>query len=327
MTLDHLAVLGPTCSWKSAVAVVVAEHRHGEVLNCDSMQVYRGMDIGTAKPGPDLRSRVRHHLIDCLALDAPCDAAVYAALANPLLDDLECRRATAVLVGGTGLYARSLIYGLQLLPADRTLAAELLRRLATPGGREALIQELETCAAGRPLPKEVLQNPRRLLRAVEVARLTGSTPWQLHLVPSAPPRHTFRQYILLPEMRILRDRIVLRTADMLRSGWVEEAKALLAQGLLATPTARQALGYRDIAAFLEGTIPSLAALHEHLVRRTIGYARRQRTWFRHQHPGAVIVEIRRETTPEEIGALILQHYLLDQNRKGDPPPESTLCIE
>lgn len=326
MTSEHLAVLGPTCSWKSAVAILAAERLHGEILNCDSMQVYRGMDIGTAKPGPDERSRVRHHLVDCLAMDAPCNAATYAALAEPILDHLECRGGNAVLVGGTGLYARSLIYGQQLLPADRTLAAELIRTLAAPCGRDALVHELEAHNEGLPLPKDVLTNPRRLLRAVEVTRLTGSTPWQLRRLASAPLRHTFRQYIIMPEMGVLQQRIAARTAAMLRTGWVDEARVLIAHGLLTTPTARQALGYRDIAAFLDGDIPSLAKLQERLVQRTVRYARRQRTWFRHQHPGAVIIDIRRDTTPHEIADLVLRHYQQCRDPAAGQQPAAQLCI-
>jgi tRNA dimethylallyltransferase len=313
MTSEHLAVLGPTCSWKSAVAILAAEHLHGEILNCDSMQVYRGMDIGTAKPGLEERSRVRHHLVDCLAMEAPCDAAIYAAMAEPILTDLERRGARAVLVGGTGMYARTLIYGLELLPADRTLSADLMRILATPGGRETLIRELETRSGDLPLPREVLENPRRLLRAVEVTRLTGFTPWQWRRQPSPPPRHPFRQYILMPDLKILQERIAIRTTAMLRAGWIDEARVLLAQGLLTTPTARQALGYRDIAAFLGSSATSLTDLHQRLTQLTVKYARRQRTWFRHQHPGAVVVAIHRDTTPEEIANLILHHHQDCQN--------------
>ncbi len=307
MTVEHLAVLGPTCSWKSAVAVLLAERLHGEVLNCDSMQVYHGMDIGTAKPGRDERSRVRHHLVDCLPMGAPCDAAIYAALAEPILADLERRGTSAVLVGGTGLYARNLIYGLQLLPADRVLAAELVRILDSPGGRQALVAELEAHDPAVPLPKEVTENPRRLLRAVEVTRLTGSTPWQLHRLPTAAPRHIFRQYLLMPTMPVLQKRIEARTQAMLNAGWIEEARTLIRHGLLVTPTARQALGYRDIAAYLNGELASLPELQQLLTRRTLAYARRQRTWFRHQHPGAISIDIREATTPDAVATIILRH--------------------
>lgn len=326
MSVEHLAVLGPTCSWKSAVAVVLAERLHGEVLNCDSMQVYRGMDIGTAKPGRDERSRVPHHLVDCLPMDAPCDAAIFAALAEPVLVDLERRGILAVLVGGTGLYARSLIYGLQLLPADRVLAAELVRILETPGGRETLLAELAAHDPAVPLPNEITENPRRLLRAVEVMRLTGSTPWHLHRLPAAAPRHTFRQYLLMPAMTVLQERIGVRTQAMLDAGWIAEARTLIGRGLLATPTARQALGYRDIAAYLSGELTSLAELQQRLVRRTVAYARRQRTWFRHQHPGAIRIDIRAATTPDEIASVILWHRELSRSAPAGHEPDCCLNI-
>lgn len=310
MTRSHLAVLGPTCSWKSDTAILVAERLGGEIVNCDSMLVYRGLDIGTAKPSPAELARVPHHLVDCLDLREPCDAAAYVGMAEASLDEIEGRGRIAVLAGGTGLYARSLIYGLNLLPSDPALAAELQRCLALPGGLDALRQELEArTRAAVPIPPEVLRNPRRLLRALEVVRLTGEAPWQMHRrLPARPPQRHFDQYVLMPDMAVLKPRIEARTSAMLQAGWIAEAQTLMGRGLLGTPTARQALGYRDIAEFLAGRIPSRADLAALLVRHTVAYARRQRTWFGHQHPGAVMVFIRRTSTPAELADVILRHW-------------------
>lgn len=308
MSPAHVAVLGPTCSWKSAVAVILAEALHGEVVNCDSMLVYRGLDIGTAKPTPAERRGIPHHLCDILEPTEACDAALYVRLAQDCLTDIEGRGHTAVLAGGTGLYARALLYGQTLLPADDDLAKAILTRLAEPDGPAALRAELTNAARtlDATVPGAILDNPRRLARAVEVLRLTGQLPWKLHEPPAPAPAARFRQVVLMPEMDVLRPRIARRTLALLNSGWIEEARQLVARGLLETPSARQALGYANIAAFLRGDIASFADLVDVITRRTIRFARRQRTWFRHQHPGARTLAIRRDTTAEEVAAVVLR---------------------
>lgn len=302
-----LAVLGPTCAWKSETALLLAEELGGEILSCDSMQVYRGLDVGTAKPTPEQRARRPHHLVDVLPLNEPWDANRFVAAARPLLAEIQERGALPILAGGTGLYARALLYGFALLPADRDLFAQVERELAGPDGPERLAREL-AAAARDPgdVPPDMLQNPRRLARAIEVLRLTGSPPWALAPERPAAPVVPVRQFILLPTMPVLRPRIEQRTAWMLDHGWIEEGRAALAAGLLQTPTARQALGYREIAAFLHGELPDRDALRQTLVGRTVQYARRQRTWFRHQHPGAEIIEIHQPTTAEALRDEILR---------------------
>lgn len=306
-----LAVLGPTCAWKSDTALLLAEELGGEILSCDSMQVYRGLDVGTAKPPPDLRARCPHHFVDLLNLDQPWDANRFVKLARPLLADIRARGRLPVLAGGTGLYARALLYDFALLPAEPGLFAQIEAELAAPEGPERLRREL-LAAAREPqdAPPDTLRNPRRLARAVEVLRLTGSPPWELAPERPAAPALPVRQFILLPTMTVLKPRLEQRTAWMLDHGWIEEAEAAIAAGLLGTPTARQALGYRDIAAYLRGEIPSREALRQTLVGRTVQYARRQRTWFRHQHPGAEVLELDQPTTAEA-----LRDHLLARLRK------------
>jgi tRNA dimethylallyltransferase len=307
MTGDHLAILGPTCSWKSETALLLAEHLGAEIVNCDSMQIYRGMDIGTGKPSPPDRGRVPHHLVDSLDLGDRCDASTYVGLAEAVLRALEGRGRRAILAGGTGLYARSLIYGLHPLPADSAVAADLEAELARPGGLACLREELRGACVAAGIPAAVLQNPRRLVRALEVLRLTGAPPWLLQRVVLAPVRRRFRQYLLLPDLAVLRPRIERRTAQWLDQGWIEEVRALLPRGLLRAPTARHALGYAEIADFLAGRIATRSELQAQIVRATVRYARRQRTWFRHQHPGAVTVCIQRDTTAAELAETILAH--------------------
>jgi tRNA dimethylallyltransferase len=305
-----LAVLGPTCAWKSDTALLLAEELDGEILSCDSMQVYRGLDVGTAKPGPDMRARCPHHFIDLLEIGEPWDASRFVEQARPLLAEIRARGRLPVLAGGTGLYARALLYDFALLPAEPGLFAQVEQELAEPEGPEQLRREL-LAAARKPsdAPPDTLRNPRRLARAVEVLRLTGSPPWELAPERPTKPSLPVRQFILLPTMAILRPRIEQRTGWMLDHGWIEEAECAIAAGLLHTPTARQALGYRDIAAYLRGEIPDRESLLQVLVGRTVQYARRQRTWFHHQHPGAELIEIDQPTT-----AVILRDNILARLR-------------
>jgi tRNA dimethylallyltransferase len=298
-----VAVLGPTCSWKSDVGLLLAERHGGEIISCDSMQVYRDMDIGTAKPDAQTRNRLRHHLVDILDIAEPYSANRFAELAAHAHNDIKGRGMRAILVGGTGLYAKTYLYDLNLLPANPRVFRELESILAQTNGLEELIRELRAGSA-TTVPADVLSNPRRLLRACEVLRLTGRPPWEHH--GGKPRRSPFVQVCILPAMGVLRERIKRRTAAMIEAGWIEETRRLLARGLLQTPTARQALGYRDIARFLENEKrEDEKQLLDILVSRTVAYARRQRTWFRNQHPGAHIVDVDDpQTTAEQLADII-----------------------
>ena len=192
----------------------------------------------------------------------------------------------------TGLYARSLIYGFELLPADPAVFKALEAELAAEGGREKLLKRLETY--GDAIPEDVRLNPRRLLRACEVLSLTGKPPW-VQAKKFDKPDPAFRQFCLIPVLSMLKERIRRRTALMLKNGWLEEAEWADSQGLLQTPTARQALGYAEVIDYLRhGLKGGLPKLCEILTNRTVQYARRQLTWFKHQHPGAQLIEIERE---------------------------------
>ena len=154
-----VAILGPTCCWKSEIGLQLAEACGGEIVSCDSMQIYRGLPIGTAQPSAADLARAPHHLIAELDIHEPYDANRFVQRAKRVLDDISARGKTAFLVGGTGLYARSLIYGFELLPADPTVFKALEAELALEGGRERLMERLE--AYGDPIPEDVRLNPRR----------------------------------------------------------------------------------------------------------------------------------------------------------------------
>ena len=287
-----VAVLGPTCCWKSEIGLRLAEACGGEIVSCDSMQIYRGLPIGTAQPSAEDLARAPHHLIAELDIHEPYDANRFVQRAKCVLDDISARGKTAFLVGGTGLYARSLIYGFELLPADPTVFKALEAELAMEGGRERLMERL--AAYGDAIPEDVRLNPRRLLRACEVLSLTGKPPW-VQAKKFDKPDPSYKQYCLIPVLSMLKERIRRRTALMLKNGWLEEADWADRNGLLQTPTARQALGYAEVIDYLRhGLKGGLPALCELLTNRTTQYARRQLTWFKHQHPGAQLIEIEQE---------------------------------
>ena len=287
-----VAILGPTCCWKSEIGLRLAEACGGEIVSCDSMQIYRGLPIGTAQPDATELARVPHHLIAELDIHEPYDANRFVQRAKRVLDDIAARGKNAFLVGGTGLYARSLIYGFELLPADPAVFKALEAELAMDGGREMLMERL--AAYGDTIPEDVRLNPRRLLRACEVLSLTGKPPW-VQAKKFDKPDPSYKQYCLIPVLSMLKERIRRRTALMLERGWLEEADWADRNGLLQTPTARQALGYAEVIDYLRhGLKGGLSALCELLTNRTVQYARRQVTWFKHQHPGAQLVEIERE---------------------------------
>jgi tRNA dimethylallyltransferase len=269
------------------------------------MQVYRGMDIGTAKPSPAVRRRVPHHCIDELELNERYSANDFAQRAGALLQDLQNAGVPAVLVGGTGLYAKALVYGLRLQPADPDVYAAADAEFTAPGGPERLRAEL--AAAWTSCPTTVLENPRRLLRAIEILRVTGRPPIRPNTTAISRNAGQWQQFVILATPQALTGRITERCRHMFAAGWVAETRSLIAAGLLQSPTARQALGYRDIAEFLqqEGGNAEEEKLIQRVTSRTLQYARRQRTWFRHQHPGACLLTIRSEVTTPAIATAIL----------------------
>jgi tRNA dimethylallyltransferase len=294
-----VAILGPTCSGKSAAALTVAMAGKAEIISCDSMQVFRGMDIGTAKVTPDERRIVAHHLIDNLDIEEFHSVSRFMGLAGATEVDCRRRGVPALLVGGSGLYAKAFIYGFALSPANPAISACVWKESSTVAGIAALEEEIREHGYPESLVLELHGNRRRLTRAVEVLRITGKLPPSLigqATVQGAgvPSARSWLQLILCPGPDVLRRSIGERVAQMLANGWMEETERLVHRGLLETPTARQALGYRTIAGYLRqepGAAASRAELMERLVNETVRFARRQRTWFRHQHPGAVRIEM------------------------------------
>ncbi|HZP29689.1 MAG TPA: tRNA (adenosine(37)-N6)-dimethylallyltransferase MiaA [Acidimicrobiia bacterium] len=282
-SIRHLALVGPTASGKSDLAVAVAcAFGDVEIVSVDSMQVYRGLDIGTAKPTPDERARVAHHLVDVADPSETWTVARFQAAARSAVADIEARGRRALLVGGTGLYVQAVVDDLTFPGEDLDLRAELEAWTAEPGGVAAAYAELaalDPVAAGRIDP----HNVRRIVRALEVIRITGRpfSSFGPGVATYGEPVFPVSMVGVWSPRAELARRIARRFALMRARGLVDEVRALAAPGGPGlSRTARQAIGYREVLAHLEGSEPSLDAAFETAVRRTRAFARRQRMWFR-----------------------------------------------
>ena len=285
MKRTAIAVIGPTASGKSALALDLSERFGGEIVSCDSMQIYRGMDIGTAKPTPEERRRVPHHMIDILDPDEPYSAADYGDEAARVATEILSRGKLPVFCGGTGLYLTAALTGRhgEAPPSDPALRAELSERGKTEEGRAKLYEEL---AAVDPISAAATHknNLRRVVRALEIYRLTGK-PKSVFDEESrnCPPRFDCLTLGLdFPERGALYRRIDRRVDEMTAAGLYDEAKTLWEKGYLAPgTTAGQAIGYRQFLPCFTGDLtPEEAA--EDIKLATRRYAKRQLTWFRAQ---------------------------------------------
>ncbi|MBQ7396437.1 MAG: tRNA (adenosine(37)-N6)-dimethylallyltransferase MiaA [Lentisphaeria bacterium] len=284
-----LVIMGPTASGKSSLALKAAQKHNGEIVSADSMQLYRGLEIGTAQPTAEERASVPHHLVGIWDINVRADVFTFQNLADAAISDIRRRGKLAIVAGGTGLYLKNLLYGLDDMPGDRELRKELDQEYDYPEKEDALREKMAQ------LDPEALEKfrlcRRRLIRALEVKLLTGKSILELQTQCTPQLRYPNIMAIKLevpPEE--LAEKIAIRTQKMLDDGWINEARRAIENGLLQTPTAHQALGYKIIAEYLDGNISS-EKLCEKLCAATRQYARRQRTWFRHQHPEAVAMTV------------------------------------
>ncbi|HET8662430.1 MAG TPA: tRNA (adenosine(37)-N6)-dimethylallyltransferase MiaA [Micromonosporaceae bacterium] len=275
MSARVVAVVGPTATGKSALGLALAHALAGEVVNADSMQLYRGMDIGTAKLTPAQREGVAHHLLDVWEVTAPASVAVYQRLARAAIDDVAGRGATPLLVGGSGLYVRAVLDELDFPGTDPQLRSALEAELAARGPGELYdrLRERDPAAAARILPS----NGRRIVRALEVIALTGR-PFTATL-PDPRPVYDAVQVGLDLDPDLLDRRVAGRVDAMWAAGLVDEVRSLEAAGLRRGVTASRALGYQQVLRFLAGECTQAQA-HAQTVAATRRFVRRQRSWFR-----------------------------------------------
>ena len=298
---------GATATGKSAVALHLAGLLRGEIVSVDSMQVYRGLDVGTAKPSPAERAQVPHHLLDVAALTEAFDAARFVELARAAVTEIQGRGHVPIFCGGTGLYFQAYLAGLgEAPPSDPALRAALE---VTP-----LPELLLELAAQDPVTFAQIdrQNPRRVIRAVEVIRLTGR-PFSEQRAAWPPPgeggANLFWGLERAPED--LERRISARVDRMFATGLVAEVQRLLPLGLAQNPNALQAIGYRQVAEFLRGE-RSLTETIALVKVRTRQFAKRQRTWFRNRTPLTWVT-----LSPVEDGAVVAER-LAAEYRKAVP---------
>ena len=282
-----VVIMGPTASGKSALALEWAKARGGEIVSIDSMQVYRGLEIGTAQPTAKERKLVPHHLVGFMDIHERVEVFSFCERADAAIADITARGKLPILAGGTGLYLRSLLYGLDDLPNDPELRAKLDAEYDSDAGETVLHARM------RELDPDALEKfancRRRLIRALEVRLITGRSLLELQRGVRPKLRYETEAWRLDPSAEVLKERIASRAHRMLENGWIDEAKQVLDRGLLSTPTAHQALGYRLIAEYLKGSFDR-DELEKRIVTATWQFARRQRTWFRHQHPEARVLE-------------------------------------
>jgi len=277
--LPLVVVVGPTASGKSALGVKLAERFRGEVVACDSTQLYRGFDIGTAKPSPSERRGIPHHLIDVLGPNDDATAGGYRLWAMRILEDLRQRKRLPVFTVGTGLYLRALLEGLADVPQrSEELRARLRASMEEhpPGHLHRVLKRLDPEAARKIAPAD----EQKLIRAVEICVLARKPISEVHRTGRAPLEGwRVIKVGLMPPREKLHERIHARTDAMLEQGWVREVQALLDSGPSEDSKPFDFIGYRELRAVLRGEI-TLEEARGAIQQATRRYAKRQLTWFR-----------------------------------------------
>ncbi len=291
-----VVIAGPTASGKTRVGVELALALDGEIINADSMQVYRGMDIGTAKPTAEEKKGITHHLLDVVEPDEEFNAALYRSMAFPLIQDVISRRKVCLIVGGTGLYIKSLLGGLfECAPSDQDLRDSLRRELKRQGSRDLhkRLKSLDPEYAKSIHPNDGM----RVMRALEIIQLTSRMPSDLHKEHGFRDRDmdTLKVYLDVDRPRLY-SRINERCVAMKDAGLVEETESLLKQGFSPELKPMKSIGYRHMIKYLRGSCSLDEAVYSHQ-RDTRRYAKRQLTWFR-SDPEADWV------APDEINVII-----------------------
>ncbi len=290
-----IVIAGPTASGKTGLSVEVAKQLHTEIVSADSMQIYRGMNVGTAKVTEDEMCGIPHHMIDIVSPMENYNVSRYVEDAKPIVEGILSKGKIPIIAGGTGLYINSLVYGYDLapIPGDEKVRAEITALYEEKGGEYLLeeLRQIDPKTAERLHPN----NARRLIRALEVYRISGTTiSDQEERTRNAPKPYDVKFFVLDTDRDKLYERINLRVDVMLQNGLVEEVKMLLESGIPKTNTSMQAIGYKEIVEYLDGYL-TLEEAVEKLKMESRRYAKRQLTWFR-RNEGAHWLEA---TLPKE----------------------------
>ena len=279
MTLKLICLLGPTAVGKTEIAIQLAQRLNAEIVSVDSRQIYRQMDIGTAKPTAEEQQAARHHLIDCIDISQLFSVADYQSLADAAIADIQNRGKRVLLVGGAGLYFRAIVDGLFEGPGANPALRKRLEGEAAQFGVDALHKQLQTYdpeSAERIHPNNVV----RVIRALEVYELTGTPMSELQQQwHPEKQRYPFIAFGLTMPRALLYRRIEQRVDAMLANGLIGEVESLLAAGYARDSVALQSFGYRELIAYLDGDCTYLEAVTQ-LKQNTRRFAKRQLTWFR-----------------------------------------------
>ena len=281
-----VAVGGPTASGKTALSVALARAFDGEIINADSMQIYKNLDVGTAKPSAEERQGIPHYLLDFLPPETPYSVADFTAAADPLIRDITARGRLPLVVGGTGLYITSLLSGMAFAPekTDPAIRARLQAWADTEGGAAlyAELQRVDPDYAAQVHPN----NLPRVIRALELFEATGRrmSDQRREARPAEAPYHALCLCLTCRDRAVLYSRIDRRVDEMVENGVLDEARQVY-DHRDAYRTAAQAIGYKEFFPYFEGTA-NLTECTEHLKQATRNYAKRQLTWFRRQNDAA-----------------------------------------
>lgn len=277
---DLIVITGPTASGKTALSVRLAKELGAEIVNADSMQIYKYMDIGTAKPTVEEREGVPHHLIDIVNPDELFSVARYCECAKSAIDDIHSRGKTAVMVGGTGLYVDSLVNNIQFSETEPDEEyRQLLETEAHERGNECIYEKLKAIDP-ESAAKIAVQDTKRIIRALEVYHVTGKTiTWHNEQSRSVPSPYNTTMFAISMDRDALYDKINRRVDVMLELGLVDEVKKILEMGVDEKATSMQAIGYKEIVGYLKGEI-SLEKAADDIKQGSRRYAKRQLTWFR-----------------------------------------------
>ena len=296
MTSRLICLLGPTAVGKTEIAIQLAQRLNAEIISVDSRQIYRQMDIGTAKPTPEEKQAARHHLIDCVDISEPFSVADYQSLADTAIADIQNRGKRVLLVGGAGLYFRVIVDGLFKGPGADPALRKRLEIEAAQFGVDALHDRLRVCdpeSADRIHPNNIV----RVIRALEVYELTGTPMSELQQQwHPEKQRYPFIAFGLTMPRALLYRRIEQRVDVMLANGLIAEVESLLVAGYARDSVALQSFGYRELIAYLDGDCTYLEAISQ-LQQNTRRFAKRQLTWFRKD---TRIEWLDRESTPDII---------------------------
>lgn len=274
---EVIVIVGPTCSGKTKLSLLLSERLNAEIISADSRQVFKLLSVGTAKPSADQLEKTKHHFINELNPDAVFNASMFAEKAELIIKVLHSNKKIAIVVGGSGLYIKALIDGISESADTNNELREELLELRLKYGNDYLYNELkkiDKVSSEKMLP----QNWKRVMRALEVFKLTGKPIWQHHISQSNFVSFNFRQIGLMWDRKILYKNIETRVDSMLKEGLVDEVSSIIKLGYAKDSNSLNTVGYKEIIQYLDGEI-SIDRAIELIKRNTKHYAKRQMTWF------------------------------------------------